>query len=678
MNTPPLLVFATLLFWGWQTDHLAIGVVAGAMLESSRLIKARWSLTQADFNRLWNVCIVLFIGVGAFLLINEGTISFNDLFVNAGRRPEAIKQAGKSALVWFQWLPIIFLPFMLAQAFNERPQVGLATFSWWLRKQEARDPNANLPRDGVNVTFPFVAICILATTATTPRNDLFYFGIAGLIGWSLWCVRPKRHSIVVWCACFLIVAAAGYGGHTGLFHLQKTLEEMNVAWFTRLLSSGFDDRESRTRLGAIGSLKASDRIVLRVRTDGIAPPELLREASYNTYRSTLWNHFKSDFGSVFSEADATTWKLLPQKESKLNVTIAQYLRGGSGLLALPTGSSQLDDLSVVEVKTNHFGVVKVSGGPGLALYQARYDERGATVDSSFTPDDLRSFDENEPAILSVARDLQLYNGLEPKEAMRRVANFFSEKFQYATYLTTAHAATTNETALARFLLHTRSGHCEYFATATTLLLRKAGVPTRYAVGYSVQEGSRKKYVVRERHAHSWTLVYYDGAWHDFDTTPSSWNAIESQHTSWLQPIKDFFSDAWFQFSKFRWSKTEWRKYFMWAPVPLLVIVLARFIVGKQWKKMRARQKGQGQSLVRAGMDSEFYLIEKHLAARGLERQAGEYWFDWLRRLEQHESLAAPLRRALLLHQRHRFDPQGLDEIGRDELRNEVAKWMAAR
>src|ERR1043166_8941957 len=106
MNTPPLLVFAALVFWGWQTGHLLIGIIAGAALESSRVIKARWSLTQADFNRLWNVCTVLFIGVGTFLMINEGTVSFNDFFVNAGRRPEAIKQAGKSALIWFQWFPM--------------------------------------------------------------------------------------------------------------------------------------------------------------------------------------------------------------------------------------------------------------------------------------------------------------------------------------------------------------------------------------------------------------------------------------------------------------------------------------------------------------------------------------------------------------------------------------------
>src|SRR5205807_1199702 len=71
-----------------------------------------------------------------------------------------------------------------------------------------------------------------------------------------------------------------------------------------------------------------------------------------------------------------------------------------------------------------------------------------------------------------------------------------------------------ESALEEFLLNSRAGHCEYFATATTLLLRAAGVPARYAVGFSVQEWSRleQRYIVRARHAHSWTLAYVNGGW----------------------------------------------------------------------------------------------------------------------------------------------------------------------
>jgi protein-glutamine gamma-glutamyltransferase len=451
---------------------------------------------------------------------------------------------------------------------------------------------------------------------------------------------------------------------------------MNVSWFARLSAISFSDKDTRTRMGSIGRLKNSDAIVLRLRTDGSSPPELLREASYSSYKAAIWNNPqpKREFGNVLAETDdPERWKLLPKESSQRAVTIAQYLRGGSGLLALPTGSSELNQMPAGFVETNLFGATRVGGAPGLVIFNARYD-KGDTYDSRPTAEDKKVDDEAEPAIAQVAEELGLA-GLPPDEALKRIARFFPEKFEYSAYLSSEHAPRSNETALARFLLHTRSGHCEYFASATALLLRKAGIPTRYAVGYSVQEGSGKKFVVRDRHAHAWTLVYHGGKWHDFDTTPGSWNAIESSHRSWLQPIKDLFSDAWFQFSKFRWSKTEWRKYFMWAPAPLLVIVLIRFFLGKQWKKVRARREGRARVLARQGADSDFYLIEKHFAARGLERRESESWSDWLRRLAEHESSVAQLQPVLRLHQRHRFDPVGLSNDERAQLHREVQSWM---
>jgi len=104
-------------------------------------------------------------------------------------------------------------------------------------------------------------------------------------------------------------------------------------------------------------------------------------------------------------------------------------------------------------------------------------------------------------------------------------------------------------------------------------------------------------------------------------------------------------------------------------------VLARFFFGKQWKRVRARREERAKDLQRQGIDSDFYLIENHLAARGLERRASENWSAWLRRIEAHESVAAQLHRVLALHQRHRFDPRGLSEGERAELRAEVTEWL---
>jgi hypothetical protein len=104
-------------------------------------------------------------------------------------------------------------------------------------------------------------------------------------------------------------------------------------------------------------------------------------------------------------------------------------------------------------------------------------------------------------------------------------------------------------------------------------------------------------------------------------------------------------------------------------------VLVRFFFGKQWKKVRARRAEKNKALARQGVDSDFYLIEKYFASRGLPRAESESWSSWLRRISEHEKSAAKLQRVLVLHQRHRFDPQGLSKDERAELHREVHAWM---
>jgi hypothetical protein len=143
--------------------------------------------------------------------------------------------------------------------------------------------------------------------------------------------------------------------------------------------------------------------------------------------------------------------------------------------------------------------------------------------------DLRVPEREEPALDQVIAELQL-RGLPRDEVLQRVRGYLAEKFTYRTWQPPGKLA-TNETALSRFLLTTRAGHCEYFATATTLLLRKLDLPTRYAVGYAVHETTGSGYVVRLRDAHAWCLVWNrdKNLWDDFDTTPASWVAEEGKH-----------------------------------------------------------------------------------------------------------------------------------------------------
>lgn len=669
MNTPPLLLGLVLLFWGWQTGHLAIGAAMAALVESPRVVKARWSFSQADLDRLWNICALLFFGTMIYLFFNEGSISLNDFFVDAGRRPEAIQEKGRAALLWIQWFPMLVFPIVIAVAFSDEQRVEVSTFSWFYRKYRGREGHEPMR---VTIGFPYLALILFATAASNQRTPWFYVGASLVIAVALWSQRVRREPVIVWALLFGAAAAGGFFGHVGLHGLQRSIEGMNLSFLSKFVGGPVDMRITKTAMGSVGELKLSDRIVLRVRTDGQSPPTLLREASYNRYTNTLWLNMQPGFKGIIPETNNTTW-ILHTNAMRRSVTIGQYLRRGSGLLAAPLGAARIDDLPVGELEKNGLGALRVKSGMGLVLYTVRYDETNP-YDAPPQIEDKRELDEAEPVIATVAQQLGLYRGMEAREAMRIVAGYFASQFSYSSYVTKQHRATRRDTVLARFFKE-RTGHCEYFATATALLLRHAGVPTRYAVGYAVQEGSGKKYIVRERHAHAWTLVWDGSTWRDFDTTPGGWNAIEKQHSSWLRPVKDLFSNLWFEFSRWRWSSTDIRKYLIWIPAPLLVVALISFVWRKQWRNRKPVVREERVRRNWPGLDSEIYEVERALAARGLERRSHESWRAWLDRIDEHAADGAALRRLISLHSKYRFDPDGLDARERDALRDSARSYL---
>ena len=654
MSPPPLLLGAGLIFWGWQTGFLFVAVPLAVLIEAARALTWRLDLSSTDFHRVTDLCTLLIVVACVYLFSTTGT-------ARTAGGPRAMT-------LLFQWLPPLLFPLMASQAYSVAGKIPLTAFFWGLRRQAARDPSAQpVP---VDLGYLYFALCVLSASAANQRTLAFYAGLCGLAGWALWSWRSRRFSPLWWAPLVLVAAGAGYGGHIVLHRLQQTLEQTAFDYIFSLVQRDVDPFRVTTAIGHLGNLKLSDRTVLRVEpSDGLAVPFLLREATYDVYNSSTWLASGAGFTAIQPDADGETWKFATVRGPGARVTVSAYLNRGRGVLALPGGAFELQRLAVVSVRRNRLGAVKVEEGLGLITYTAHFSPDGP-LDGPPIDTDLRIPPQETAVIGSIASELGL-PGAAPADAVNRVEKFFRQNFKYSLW---KRERPRHGTALGEFLQTSRAGHCEYFASATVLLLRAAGVPARYAVGYSVQEWSRleRRWIVRARHGHSWALAYVDGAWRDVDTTPSIWADAERDEASIFEPLHDLWSWGGFLFSRWRWSEGESGvgEYAPWLLIPLVLLLVWRLYSRRHVRRGDGKPREGAAPTLHPGHDSEFYRIAGRLEAEGRGRRPTEPASAWIDRIQ-----APELRPIVALHYRYRFDPAGLDAAGRVALRDGAEAWL---
>lgn len=81
---------------------------------------------------------------------------------------------------------------------------------------------------------------------------------------------------------------------------------------------------------------------------------------------------------------------------------------------------------------------------------------------------------------------------------------------------------TSSASLDEFLFDSKPGSAMDYATATVMLARASGLPSRLALGYlpGVRDPLSGAYMVREQDAHAWAEVYFEGqGWVPIDSAP---------------------------------------------------------------------------------------------------------------------------------------------------------------
>jgi len=654
---PPFFLAAVLLFWANQTGLWLFAIPMAVLVEVPRYTDLRWSFSDQEISRITDLTTVVWIIAGIYLFSQS---------------------SAKGLFILLSWSPILFFCLLAAQLYRHQGALPLSSLMLSLRGKKQNVMLQRLQRKKLDLRYPYTLLCLLASSVN--NDDYFFYGIVILTAWALSAVRSRRYSWRVWFSVLGLCVCLGYAGQWSLRQMQLELEALAIQWLDSLWQER-DPYQNQTALGSIGQLKLSNKVVMRVQAN---QPLLLREASYDSYNHQTWRSRRVHFSIMPTNSQSGLWQLHANRQNLPTdrVNIERNLIEGKATLALPAGTIKVQAPSGVEIQQNRYDhAVTLINGPTLLSYQADF-LIGAEIDKLPSKrEHLLDLPRVEKAyIQQLATQLGLLSPtLSYDQKRQRIAQFFEQDFKYSLDLSETPAKFT---ALRYFLQESQRGHCEYFASATVLLLRAAGIPSRYAVGYSVQEYSplEQSYVVRKRHAHAWALSYHQGQWQVLDTTPADWYEQESANMPWWLNVYDLFSWLHHQYQRWRWLSAQQQQESGWSwQMTVLLSLLLLWLCWHLQQRQRSRKMLPQAEISYYDSGSPFTPVMQQLSTAYHAPTPYQTLHKWLAEIHQQATWSAKqhqnLHDLLRWHQRYRFDPHGLESDQYQFFKQQVESYL---
>ncbi len=335
------------------------------------------------------------------------------------------------------------------------------------------------------------------------------------------------------------------------------------------LMTGFSDNVA---LGEIGELKKNTAVVMRIRVDGDparASDIHWRGIVLTNFDGSRWFTPAQDQTVVVPNPDGDYWFASPLLDRE-NLYALHY-----SVLMEPIATDAIFVAPRVGTLRGRFGNEVSRPDAWLRRGLLFVDRTGSIFNSAHNnaklryeglsylpiiqPSDLRrvpsAFPETisatylqlpllDPRIPKLAADVTVSSKNE-YDKVSAIRSYLISHFSYTLDLSGSHGTDP----LANFLFVRRAGHCEYFASAMTVMLRSLGIPARYVTGFLPGEYNDLggDYIIRESDAHSWVEVYFPTyGWVTFDPTPSG----NENHTGLLSRMGLYWD--WFQLTWGEW------------------------------------------------------------------------------------------------------------------------------
>ena len=342
------------------------------------------------------------------------------------------------------------------------------------------------------------------------------------------CFR-KKAGVFAFSLILLITANCGWIMSSMLYRHVEVLNYLPV-WFWRARVT----LESKTDGVALVGFSASGRLsnmlllkgdqdptpALSIKSD--SSPGYLRARAFEVYRQSEWQNLSYQeailpeqnmpFGMYFvgrtnifrlDKIDASTCKYMTVKhESRFANAVFTPL--GTSFLEAPFNLMLRDKHDIVYAP-------KMRTGLNYRIAYTTAARRGRQPTGMLNiPNHL------DPRIRQLAD--RIFAGCSTTtEKIDAVVNYFRTNYTYVLGLDIP----PDRDKLTHFLLEESTGYCEYFASGAAILLRLAGVPTRYVTGFLVTEKDEQSdlWVARYMDAHAWAE-----AW---DKERNQWTIVEA-------------------------------------------------------------------------------------------------------------------------------------------------------
>jgi len=567
LKCPRYVVGLAILLWGVTTGQILIAGILAAMIEIVWMFSFRWKFTYGHIARAWYLCCVFgVLGVVLYLIDGKQLYHLRGLFA---------------------WLPLILFPLMFVQRYGASESVPLNTFSFVSRRRmrAAEADGESYYPIMVNLGLPYIGCCLISAAIGeyVKANDYFLYVMMIIFAVTLFKASSSfGNRWAVFTVIFALMTVLSIGVRSSLVSMERrVLNNQNILEDD---DPTFDTGE--TSIGELGKLKLSKKVHWRLWMPSAGGGEEAKLACVTTFDTYKINRWSSSYTLLPAEKrysnattidvdENTTFRYFDNETGKevydLDLNSGYRFRGSINTKTKDAGGAPVFSVPTI---SGFFAVANLLGEEAdlevSSTGNMRITNRDSTMDYTVFSKSGPQINEGKPvarvdySVLSYGNsykyqyDEQVFDKIiselglsreKPYEAVKRLAFFFREEFEYTTHLSIKeHRSTRTKSALAVFLEDERRGHCEYYATATTLILRRLGIPTRYATGYSIREKKKDHYILRGNHAHAWCKAWIGGKWQDVDITPPDWAELDGEGkpsvmdnlTDWWKRVREDF------------------------------------------------------------------------------------------------------------------------------------------